>query len=220
MRPLIDPRPAPKRPRRRWLPVIALLVVGLTGYFGSWIWHRAAGLNILGVDLAEYVKFLPAYRAGQLQVLREAFYAPLAAASLSAGLIASRRVLPAVVRWLAGAAAVPLSLAMLPPAWSPAVLMLPEFRIQVVLIGACIGALALIAITRFVPDALVLVLVAILALIAAVWPAAGFLPLLSPIGEVYAAVVRPGWGFWVSSAGFLLTAFAAVLGIILRGPRR
>lgn len=220
MRPLIDPRPVTVHPRRKWLPVAVALVVALTGYFGPWVGHGAAGLNILGVDLAEYVKFLPAYRAGQLDLLRESFYAPLAAGSLIAGLLASRRVLPLAARWLAGAAAIPLALAMLPPAWSPAVLLMPEFRLQVVAIAACTGALLLLPLTRILPDALVLLLVALLALVASVWPAAAFLLLPSPIGELYAATVRPGWGFWLSSIGFLLTAFTAVLGIIYRRPRR
>lgn len=220
MRPLIDPRPAIVSPVRRWLPVVVTLVVALTGYFGPWVGHRAVGLNILGVDLAEYVKFLPAYRAGQLDLLRESFYAPLAAGSLIAGLVASRRVLPLAARWLAGAAAIPLALAMLPPAWSPAVLLMPEFRIQVVAIAACIGALLLLPLTRILPHAVVLLLVALLALVAAVWPAAAFLLLPSPVGELYAAPVRPGWGFWLCGTGFLLTAFTAILGIIHRRPPR
>lgn len=220
MRPLIDPRPLSVHPGRKWLPVIVALAAALIGYFGPWIGHRAAGLNILGVDLAEYVKFLQAYRAGQLPLLRESFYAPLAAASVIAGLLASRRALPLAVRWIAVAAAVSLALAMLPPAWSPAVLMLPEFRLQVIAIGACIGALLLLAFTRLLPDAPVLLLVAMLALVASVWPAAAFTHLPSSIAEVYATPVRPGWGFWLSSTGFLLAAFGAILGVIHRRPRR
>jgi len=41
----------------RWgLP--AGLVMAFIGYFGAWVDHPAAGLVILGLDLAEYVKFL------------------------------------------------------------------------------------------------------------------------------------------------------------------
>src|SRR5512139_4312691 len=98
----IAPRPAPPRPRLRWWPVLAAFAVALVGYFGSWVWHRVAGLNVTGVDLAEYVKFLPPFRAGQLHLLRESFYVPLAAGSLICGLIASRRVLRLWLRWVAG----------------------------------------------------------------------------------------------------------------------
>jgi hypothetical protein len=220
MLPPIAPRPAPSRPRLKWWPVLAALGVALAGYFGAWVWHRAAGLVITGVDLAEYVKFVPAYRGGEIRLVRESFYMPLVAGSLIAGLIASRRVLPLWLRWLAGLLAIPLALAMLPPAWSPGALMLPEFRLQVVAIAACILALLLLLVTRFLPDWLVLLAIAVLALIAAIWPATGFLQLLAPVEALYRQPVRPGWGFWLSTLGFLFTAFFAILGAIPRPPRR
>lgn len=220
MRSLISQRPTRQRPDLTWCPVLGVFVVALVGYFGAWICHRAAGLVITGVDLAEYVKFLPPVRAGQLDILRESFYAPLAMGSLIAGLAASRRVLPLWLRWLVGFSAIPLALAMLPPAWSPAVLAVPEFRLQVVALGICIVALALLLVTRFLPDAIILPIVALLALIAAIWPAANFLPLLAPIETLYLSAIRPGWGFWVSTSGFLLTAVLAIQGLIPSRTRR
>lgn len=216
----IAPRPAPPRPRLKWWPVLAAFAIALAGYFGAWIWHRAAGLVVTGVDMAEYVKFLAPYRAGQLNLLRESFYMPLAAGSLIAGLIASRRVLPLWLRWASGLLAVPLALAMLPPAWSPGLLVQPEFRLQTVILAGCIAALLLLLVTRFLPDAIVLLLIALLALAAAVWPLSSFLPILPPIEALYAQPIRPGWGFWLSTTGFLLTALFAVAGAIPRRPHR
>lgn len=220
MLPPIAPRPAPPRPRLKWWPVLAAFAVALVGYFGAWVWHRAAGLVVTGVDLAEYVKFIPAYRGGEIRLLRESFYMPLVAGSLIAGLIASRRVLPLWLRWLAALLAIPLALAMLPPAWSPAVLTQAEFRVQVVAIAACLLALILLLVTRFLPDWLVLLLIAVLALAAAIWPATGFLQLLAPIEALYRQPVRPGWGFWLSTLGFLFLAFFAIFGAIPRRPKR
>jgi hypothetical protein len=200
--------------------VLAALLLALVGYFGAWVWHRAAGLVVTGVDLAEYVKFLPPYRAGELRLLRESFYIPLVSASLIAGLVASRRVLPLWLRWVSGLAAIPLALAMLPPAWSPGLLIQLEFRLQTVVMAACIGLLLLLLITRFLPDAVVLVLIALLALAAAIWPVSSFLPLLAPIEALYRQTVTPGWGFWLSTLGFLLTALFAIVGVFPRRPRR
>jgi hypothetical protein len=194
--------------------------MALAGYFGAWVWRHAAGLVVTGVDLAEYVKFLPPYRAGQLNLLRESFYMPLVSASLTAGLVASRRVLPLWLRWVSGFVAIPLALAMLPPAWSPGLLTLPEFRLQTVVMAACIACLLLLPVTRFLPDAVVLLLIALLALAAAIWPVSSFLPLLPPIEDLYRQPVRPGWGFWLSSLGFLLTSLVAIVGIVPRRPRR
>lgn len=220
MSPPISSRPTGLPPHPGWYPVLGAFVVALVGYFGGWIWHRAAGLVITGVDMAEYVKFLPPVRAGQIDVLRESFYAPLAMGSLIAGLSASRRVLPLWLRWLAGISVIPLALAMLPPAWSPGVLAMPEFRLQVIALVACIAALSLLLVTRFLPDAITLPIVALLALIAAIWPAANFLAVLAPIEELYLTAIRPGWGFWVSTVGFLLTAVLSIYALIPRRPRR
>ena len=220
MLPPIAPRPAPPRPRLKWWPVLACFAVAIAGYFGAWVWHKAAGLVVTGVDFAEYVKFLPPYRSGEIRLLRESFYIPLAAGSLIAGLIASRRILPLWLRWVFGLLVIPLALAMLPPAWSPAVLAMPEFRVQVVLIAGCILALLLLLVTRFLPDWLVLLLIGLLALIAAIWPATSYLPLLEPIEALYRTPIRPGWGFWVSTLGFLLLAFFSVFGAIPRRPKR
>ena len=72
-------------PRRfLWL---ALFLIG-AGYFGPWVWHKAAGLNLSADDLGEWIKFLPAWRSGQLPVLRELFYLPIWLTSIGLGLMA------------------------------------------------------------------------------------------------------------------------------------
>jgi hypothetical protein len=220
MQELIELHPTPPRPQLKWWPVLGAFLLALGGYFGAWIWHEAAGLVITGVDLAEYVKFLPPFRAGRITILRESFYAPLACGSLIASLLASRRALPLWLRGLAGVGAISLALAMLPPAWSPAVVGLPEFRIQVAVMAACIAALPLLLVTRFLPDGVILIVVALLALIGAIWPTSSFLPLLEPIGTLYASAQHPGWGFWLCTLGFHLTAFFSVLGTMPRRPLR
>src|SRR5689334_16813326 len=72
-----------------WLLPVALLLA-LAGYFGSWVAHPVAGLAITGLDLGEYVKFLPDFRQGSLLIWRSGFYAPLVGVS-SAALLAAFR---------------------------------------------------------------------------------------------------------------------------------
>ena len=191
----------------RSIPIIAAGIVGLVGYYGPWVPHRASGLVVIGLDLAEYVKFLPKVGPNPAAVTRETFYLPLIAVSLGAVLLASRRSLPRWLRCCLAAASVPVALAMLPPAWSPAVLRLPDFRLQVMAIGVCLLAVPLIPLTRYLPDRLVLALLVALALAAAIWPAWGFLQVLPTIGGLYGHTLRAGWGFWANLAGFLGAAF-------------
>ena len=73
---------------RPWL-WLALLLIG-AGYFGPWVWHRAAGLNLSADDLGEWIKFLPAWKSGQLPVMRELFYLPIWLTSIGLGLMAGR----------------------------------------------------------------------------------------------------------------------------------
>lgn len=193
-----------------WLPVLSLWLLACAGYFGSWVPHRAAGLVITGVDLAEYVKFLPPVMAGQVPVQREAFYLPLISASLIATMIASRRRLPLWLRLLLGAAAIPLALALLPPAWSPGTLRLPEFRLQVVALLACLAAIPLTVLLRYLPDRVVLLAMALLALAAVLWSTWSFNQVLPAIRDVYRTPIAPGWGFWLASVSQLgLAVYAA-----------
>lgn len=202
----------------RWYLMIIVAAVALAGYFGPWVPHPAAGLVITGLDLAEYVKFLPEVAAGKIALLREAFYAPLAAGSLIASLLSSRRALPRALRGLLLVAAAVLALAMLPPAWTPTTLRSPEFRIQTVAILACLTVMPLTALIRYVPNRLVWGITGILAVPAAVWAAWSFLRVRPAIEAVYNAALPLGWGFWTSLAGWLVLAALSLAWAI--SPRR
>lgn len=198
---------------RRWLPLSLTLLIALIGYFGAWLPHRAAGLVITGLDLAEYVKFIPQVASGQIALRRELFYLPLLAGSLTAGWLATRRELPRGIRagfWLA---AIPLALAMLPPAWSPGRLRLPEFRLQMLAIVLCLANLLLLPLLRRLPNRLVLALIALLSMasLAAAW---GYLQVRPAIAELYRANLALGWGFWANLAGHLATALLAVVELL------
>ncbi len=203
-----------------WLPLIAASMVGLAGYFGPWVPHRATGLIVSGLDLGEYVKFIPQILAGQITVRREIFYLPLFAGSLIASLLASRRALPRWLRVLLGLAAIPLALAMLPPAWSPATLRLPEFRLQMAALLFCLLMVPAVILTRYLPDRLVLILIAALAIPAAVLPAWAFLQIQPAVAGLYQQPLHLGWGFWAELFGFLFVAFWAIAAALTRpGPR-
>lgn len=196
--------------RIRWLAIFLAGLIGLLGYYGPWVPHMAAGLVVIGLDLAEYVKFIPEFASGKIAFRREVFYLPLFAASVGASLLASRRVLPTWTRWPIAFLAIPLALAMLPPAWNPGILLQAEFRLQSLAIVFCLllvpGALLL----RGVPDRPILVVIALMSLTAAIAPAWGFVQVHAAIEALYRQPLALGWGFWVGMGGFLTAAFISI----------
>ncbi len=208
--------------RRRtaaWLPHLAFALVALglgliaLGYWEAWLPHPAAGLNILGIDLAEYVKFVPEVRSGQIALRREIFYAPLVSLSFGLVLLATirRPRLSRALRLILLALAIPPALAMLPPAWTPALLRTPEFRQQSVAILLLLAAILLAPLwRRFLPDwarGLLLLLLAYLP-----FPAiAAFQRLLPALTALYNQPVAPGSAMFLLGLGAGLLAAGGLL---------
>ncbi len=129
-----------------WLLVLGLLFTGIGGGFAPWIWRESVALQLTAPGLAEFVKFLPEIRGGQIQIERLYFLLPLFLAMPALPLFAVNKslALPAWLRWGLRLSVIPMALASLSPVWTPAILRAPEFRLQTILAAAAIG-LAFIA---------------------------------------------------------------------------
>ena len=121
----------------------AALVLGwalaAAGYFGPWVAHPTAALTLTGVDMGEFVKFLPQVQSGSLgNVLRQGFYLPPLAVVVGIALLSGARQIafPTWARVALLAAALPVSVQVLPPAWSPTTLLTAEFRAQAIALAA------------------------------------------------------------------------------------
>jgi len=183
------------------LPLSALL--SLTGYFGPWVPHRAAGLVITGLDVGELVKFLYPVQQGDIRLWREGFYLPLVAVSVALSLVAWRREMGygLAVRiglWLVSVTA---ALNLLPPAWTPGLLFTPEFRLQT---GAMLGCLALALVAPMLgllPARLTGMMILALSAVALYFPLAQFQWILPALADLYNHPLVPGWGPWVMGVG-------------------
>jgi hypothetical protein len=195
-------------------PLAALLT--LLGYLGPWVPHAAAGLVVTGLDLAEYVKFLHPIRSGEIEIWREGFYLPLVAVSLTLSLIAYRKDLhyPWPIRigllLLAGIAALNL----LPPAWSPPLLMTAEFRTQSAALLFCLGMAAISPFLALLPRIVSGATVLVLAILALIWPIANFLRILPAIEAIYNHPISPGWGLWIMALALVGMVGSGVLWIV------
>lgn len=191
--------------------VVVCLIAALVGYLGPWVAHKAAALVLTGQDMGEFVKFLPGVRSGSVSVPRELLYLPLLAGSLGLVCLASNARLgyPWPVRWLLCFLAIPVALFMLPPAWTPQLMLTAEFRWQAVAIALCLLAILLHWLLLRLRPVVLEAVAALLAATAVALPVWQFLRVRPMIDEVYGRTVTLGWGLWLMSLGFAL--FCALL---------
>lgn len=192
-----------------WLYLLTFLVI-LAGYFGAWVPHRVAGLVITGLDLAEYVKFLPIVRSGQVIIWREGFYLPLVTVSLAASFVAFQPHFHGTprVRWLLRLLLLTIAtiaaLNLLPPAWDQSTFTNPEFRRQIIALGAALLIMGTAPLWALLPRVLTAASVALL-VVAALWfPLRDFFQVLPAIGELYQQPLLPGYGLYLTVAALLL----------------
>lgn len=207
------------------LAVVRLLLplgwaLAAIGYYGPWIDHTTAALTLCGGDLGEFVKFLPAVLDGTLEIVRQLFYLPpLAVVAGVAFLIASERLAyPWPLRLLALVLCLPLSLQLLPPAWSPASLVTAEFRLQALALGLCWLLLAASWLLGRLPTWFSGPLTAVLALAAGLFPIWQLLLVKPAIDAVYGTAPSLGWGFFLCLAGLVIMTLVG--GMLVPQSRR
>jgi hypothetical protein len=208
------------RSRRRLTIVRQLLPLGwllaAVGYYGPWIGHRTAALTLSGVDMGEFVKFLPGVLDGSLAVNRQLFYLPPLAIVVSVALLAGSRRLRFFwpLRLAMVLLALPVSLQLLPPAWSPASLRTAEFLPQALALLACWLLLATFWLWGRLPAWLAGSLSAALALVAAAASAWQFLAVKPAIDVLYGQPPAAGWGFFLCLVGLATIVVASTILVV------
>ena len=195
----------------RWLLPIGWVLSGV-GFLGPWIAHPTAALRLSGSDMAEFVKFLPGALDGSLVLMRQVFYLPPFAVIVSLALLIHSDSLRyhTLIRPLALLLAIPLSLQLLPPAWSPSSLITAEFRTQTVALVLCWLLLAISWQLKRLPTLLTSSVSSALCLIALLLPAWQFQVAKPVIDEVYGRVPASGWGLWLCLAGLAVGTIAGI----------
>lgn len=195
------------------LLVLGLLLAGIGGGFLPWLWRAPVAQQLTAPGLAEFIKFLPEVRLGQIQTERLYFLGPLFVSMLALPPVSAqpKLFLPAWLRWLLRLAVLPLALAGLSPVWTPAILIAPEFRLQTLLAVLTIGLALIAPLLQKVPlTPLLLLLLAgsLLGLGLAWWQ---FSLVQSSIATAYHEPVSLGWGWWVTVAGIILSIFGGAI---------
>lgn len=173
-------------------------------------------MQLTAPGLAEFVKFLPEIRLGQLQIERLFFLLPLFTVILALPLFVENRrlALPAWLRYPLRLAVLPLALAGLSPVWAPDVLLAPEFRLQTLLALVALGLAVLAPLLQALPLRLLAGLLLAAGLAALVLPPWQFSLVQPGLVEAYHQPVSLGWGWWLTAAGLGLS-MAGALGAAL-----
>ncbi|MBN1220011.1 MAG: hypothetical protein JXM69_13880 [Anaerolineae bacterium] len=190
-----------------WNLALGLLLTGLGGAFLPWIWRESVALQLTGPGLAEFVKFLPEVRTLQLEIERLYFISPLFLAMLALPIFSENLnlTLPTWLRWLMRLVTIPLALASLSPVWTPSTLLASEFRLQTVLAGVAVGLAIIAPLLKKLSLRILVILLAGGGLIALIGPIWQFGLIQTSMTEVYHQPVSPGWGWWLTVTGIIMS---------------
>jgi len=187
-------------------PGVALVLVG---YWGPWVNHKTAALVLSGLDMAEFVKFLPGVQAGAEFMIRELFYLPLLAAAFCLALMGSNRLwrYPLWARAVMVIVAIVLVIIVLPP--YPFILQAlssDEFRRQFLMGAGCLAIVGGMLLYRRLPRAIMAALLIVVSLAGAIPPLWQFFSIRDALDRVYGQPIHVGWGLWLTAVGCLVIA--------------
>lgn len=195
-----------------WLLGVGLFLTGLGGAFLPWVWRAPVALQLTAPGLAEFIKFLPEVRYGQVHPQRLFFLLPLFFAMLALPLSLENRALalPRWLRWTLRLAVIPLALAALSPVWTPAILVAPEFRLQTGLALAAVPLALAAPLFKNLPLKIVAIGLVGGGLAAVILPEWHFSLVQAGVSEAYHQPVSLGWGWWLTVAGLVATIIGAI----------
>ncbi|MCS7286749.1 MAG: murein biosynthesis integral membrane protein MurJ [Anaerolineae bacterium] len=202
---------------KKWFFLLAL-AAALAGYWAPWVHHKASALVLTGLDMGEFVKFLPQFRSGELRFLREVFYLPLLLSSLSFILMASSPAL-SYPRWARGLLlmlAWAMALSMLPPAWSPPILLKSEFIRQTIAIVFCLTLPLAWPILKRIPSSALYSFLLLASLLGSILPSVYFEKTRPFIVMLYTQPIGWGWGIYLMLAGFAFLAGLSLSELVRR----
>jgi hypothetical protein len=192
----------------------------LLGYLAAWLPHEAAGLSFIGLELGEWVKFLPQVMSGEVAADRNLFYLPpitlgLMLALWTAGWPNSRwqtwatRGLAVLVAMLAFPA-IEAILEESPDQWL--------LRLVMILLVTTVALLV-----AFMPrrsrrqgQAIKWGIMLVLALVGLTLPTWAYLAVRPAVTQVLVQEVGVGPGIWLNAIGHILVAAVALMLLLER----
>lgn len=212
-RPKTPPTKISHQPMTRSQPSAILAPLAFTliivGYLTVWLPHPTAGLTLLGIELGEWLQFLPEVAYGQAPVSRNLFYLPPITLGLSIALLTvywpSRwqtwlmRLLAIAAAWMAFPP-IPVILQQDPSKWR-----LRLGAIVLVIVVAAFGGWL-----KRLPSWLIAIDIIALGIAGAIIPTYAFLAMRPILSHWYASAINIGPGVYLTALGHLLLILVGI----------
>jgi hypothetical protein len=198
--------------------VLLLYEIGFTlilvGYLMVWLPQPVAGLSFIGLEMGEWVKFLPQVRSGEIPASRNFFYLPPVVLGLMLALWTTGWPNSRWRTWVMRLVAIIVAMLAFPAVEAMLEEGLDQWlgRVLMILLVAVVAALIPL-LDRLPGDSgLRVARIMILALAAAgiILPTWAYLEIRPAVAQLLEGEVGIGPGVWLNGAGFLLVAIAAV----------
>ncbi len=189
----------------------------LLAYFLVWLPQAVVGLSFIGLDLGEWVKFLPQLRSGELSLNRNLFYLP----PITLGLMLTSWTIDWPNRrwqtWVVRGIAILIACLAFPAFEVILDEQMDQWLLRILLITVVILATILAPILkRLLPShtpVYTWLTIIFLGLVGASWPTWAFLAIRPIVTELFGVPVGIGPGVTLNIVGHLLAAGAAIVSL-------
>lgn len=195
----------------------------LAGYLMVWLPQPVAGLSFIGLEMGEWVKFLPQVRTGPVLLDRNLFYLPPISLGIMLALWTAGWPNSRWKTWAARGLAVAVSLLAFPAIEALRFEPASEWLQRIILIGLALTAVLLAsASARWFGewfDSAVCLIFVLLGLMGALLPTWAYLAVRPAISALFDSQIGIGAGLWLNLAGHLLVVIVAVVDLSANGQR-
>lgn len=186
----------------------------LLGYFMVWLPHDLAGLSFIGLEIGEWVKFLPQLRSGQISIDRNLFYLPPITLGLILALWTAGWPNRRWQTWATRALAVLVAMLALPAAEAVLYEGSDQWLVRLVLVLIVTFVAILIPLLQRLPNGkgptVAWGAMLIIALTGLTLPTWAYLAVRPAVAELFAENVAFGPGLWLNGIGHFFVAVLAL----------
>lgn len=210
---------------RRVTTAQLLIRIGFTaifvGYLMVWLPQPLAGLSFIGIEIGEWVKFLPPVRSGEIGPERNLFYLPPIILALMMILWTARWSNRRWQTWVMRGLAVLVAMLAFPALEAIRYEPISEWLLRLLLLALVFVSAIVLLLTERLPEVTTgraaWFAIMFLGLLGLVLPTWAYLAIRPAVSELFRGEVGVGPGVWLNAAGHLAAVVAGAL-VLIRPP--